>query len=151
LWIVAIPLLYHDGVWPMAQWHIASHHDVDKRVWHHGCMLWMKTFTIFTHHGIPMLSLLIMPKGTSTAWSKSLSLPPFYPTNCQLSIMHVTCPNGCNMHEHWLYLNPPSFIYNAFSFLQDYMAKHCHFLMFVACEKNMLKTSMYQDKRPNIM
>jgi hypothetical protein len=41
-------------------------------------------------------------------------------------------------------------MYNAFSFLQDYMAKHYHFLMFVSCENNMEKISMYQDKRPNI-
>ncbi len=27
------------------------------------------------------------------------------------------------------------------------MAKHCIFLMFVACEKSMAKTSMYQDKK----
>ncbi len=27
------------------------------------------------------------------------------------------------------------------------MARHYHFLMFVACEKNMAKTSMYQDKK----
>ncbi len=41
-------------------------------------------------------------------------------------------------------------MYNAFSFLQDYMTKHYHFLMFVACEKNMEKTSMYQDKDPSL-
>ncbi len=27
------------------------------------------------------------------------------------------------------------------------MARHYQFLMFVACEKNMAKTSMYQDKK----
>jgi hypothetical protein len=30
------------------------------------------------------------------------------------------------------------------------MARPYHFLMFVACEKNMAKTNMYQDKVPNI-
>ncbi len=30
------------------------------------------------------------------------------------------------------------------------MAKHYHFLVFVACEKNMKKTSMYQDKDPSL-
>jgi hypothetical protein len=30
------------------------------------------------------------------------------------------------------------------------MAKDSHFLMFVACEKKHGKTSMYQDKGPNI-
>jgi len=39
---------------------------------------------------------------------------------------------------------------HAFYFLHDYKAKHCHFLMFVACEKNMAKMNMYYDKGPII-
>ncbi len=89
----------------------------------------------------------LCPKGNQLHQVKSLSLPPFYLANCQLFIIHVTCPNGC---QHWLYLNPPSFIYNAFAFLKVYMAKHYHFLMFVACEKNMEKKTCIKIKDPTL-
>jgi hypothetical protein len=32
------------------------------------------------------------------------------------------------MHQHWLYLSPPSFMLHAFSLLQYYMVRHYHFL-----------------------
>ncbi len=154
LWIVVVPPLYHDGVWPMAQWH-------SYNILHHITMLirgfdTMDALFEWKHSQYsPIMASQcfhgwLCPKGNQLHQVKSLSLPFFYPTNCQLFIIHVTCPNGCNMHQNWLYLIPPSFVYNEFSFLQDFMDKHCHFLRFVACEKSMGKTSMYQDKRPKI-
>jgi hypothetical protein len=78
----------------------------------------------------------LCPRGNQLHQVKSLPCPPFYPTNFQLCIIRVTCPNRCNTRQHWFYIDPPSFMHNAFSFLWDYMAKHFHFLMFVTCEKN---------------
>jgi hypothetical protein len=155
LWIMAIPPLYHDGVWLMAQWYSCSilHHiTMSKRgfdtmdahfEWKHSQYSPIMASWCFHYW--------LSPRGNQFHQVKSLSLPPFYSTNCQLSIIHVTYPNGCNMHQRWLYLNPPNFIHNAFFFLQDYKVRHCHFIfIFVACEKNMAKTNMYQDKKPNI-
>ncbi len=95
---------------------------------------------------------LCMPKRKSIVSSKILTFFLFsiqqttnYMIYMSLALMDVTCIN-----VHWLYLNPPSFIYNAFSFLQDYMARHCHFLMFEACEKNMENPSTIHHPQPNI-
>jgi hypothetical protein len=154
-WFLMVPpkdgFAQHDGVWPMAQWHSCS-------ILHHIMMLTRKFDTMDAHfewkHSqySPIMAsqcfhCWLCPRGNQLHQVKSLFLPPFYPTNCQLSIIHVICPNGCNMHQHWLYLNPPSFICNAFSFLWDYMVRHWHFLLFMECEKSMAKTSMYQNKK----
>jgi hypothetical protein len=59
----------------------------------------MKAFTILTHHGILMLSLLIVPKGKSTTSSKiripSLSIQQIanYLSYMSLAPMDVTCIN----------------------------------------------------------
>jgi len=50
----------------------------------------------------------LCPRGNQLHQVKFLPLAPIYPTNCQLCIIHVICPNGCNMHQHWLYSSPPS-------------------------------------------
>jgi len=99
--------------------HIASHHNVNKRTWHHGCMLWMKAFTIFTHMAIMAsqhFHYWLCSRGNQLHQVKSLLLPSFYSADYQVCTIHVTCPNGYNMCQHWLYLNRPSFMYN-FHFL----------------------------------
>jgi hypothetical protein len=155
LWIVAISPLYHDGVWPMGQWHSCSilHHIIMSI---RGFDTMDACFERKHSQYSPIMAsqcfhYWLCPRGNQLHQIKYLSLPPFYPTNYQLFINHVTCPNGCNMHQHWLYLNPSSFIYNAFFFLVGLYGQTLPFLMFVACEKNMFKIKMYQDKRPNIM
>jgi hypothetical protein len=156
-WFLVVPpkdgFTHHDDVWPMAQWHSYSilHHIMmsTKRFdTMDACFEWK-----LSQYSPIMASQCFhcwLFKGKSTTSSKILIPSPFLSNKLPTIYYNVTYPNGCNMHQYWLYLNPPSFIYNAFSFLQDYMAKHCHFLMFVACEKIMAKTSMYQDNIPSI-
>jgi hypothetical protein len=50
----------------------------------------------------------LCPRGNQLQKVKFFPPAPLYPTNCQLCIIHVICPNGCNMRQHWLYLSPPS-------------------------------------------
>jgi hypothetical protein len=102
LWIVVVPLLYHDGVWPMAQWH-------SYNILHHTTMSTRGFDTMNAHfewkhsqYSLIMASQCfhywLCPRGNQLHQVKSLPLPPFNPTSFQLSIIHVICPNGCNMH-----------------------------------------------------